>query len=134
MDKLTYAGSKNILKFEDYKAYKFIHGDICDEILLENIFENYEIDGVINFAAESHVDNSISNPDIFVQANIIGVHKLLKVAYLSWMEGPHKRKGKSRFHQISTDEVYGSIKKGSLLKVCICQIHHIQHPKLLLIC
>ena len=117
LDKLTYAGSKkNILKFEDYKSYKFIHGDICDEILLENIFENYEIDGVINFAAESHVDNSISNPDIFVQTNIIGVHKLLKVAYLSWMEGPHKRKGKfikSRFHQISTDEVYGSIKKGS---------------------
>jgi len=117
LDKLTYAGSKkNILKFEDYKSYKFIHGDICDEVLLKNIFKNHEIDGVINFAAESHVDNSILNPDLFVQTNIIGVHKLLKVAYLSWMEGPHKRKEKfirSRFHQISTDEVYGSIKKGS---------------------
>lgn len=117
LDKLTYAGSKkNILKFEDYKSYKFIHGDICDEVLLKNIFKNHEIDGVINFAAESHVDNSILNPDIFIQSNIIGVHKLLKVSYLSWMEGPHKRKEKfarSRFHQISTDEVYGSIKKGS---------------------
>ena len=117
LDKLTYAGNKkNISKFEDYQAYKFIHGDICDEFILKNIFKNHEIDGVINFAAESHVDNSISNPDLFVQSNIIGVHKLLKVAYLSWMEGPYKRKEKfarSRFHQISTDEVYGSIKKGS---------------------
>jgi len=117
LDKLTYAGNKkNILKFEDYKAYKFIHGDICDEVLLKNIFKNHEIDGVINFAAESHVDNSILNPDLFVQSNIIGVHKLLKAAYLTWMEGPNKRKekfAKSRFHQISTDEVYGSIKKGS---------------------
>lgn len=117
LDKLTYAGSKkNILKFEDYKGYKFIQGDICDEVLLKNIFKNHQIDGVINFAAESHVDNSISNPNLFVQTNIVGVHKLLKVAYLSWMKSPHKRKEKfanSRFHQISTDEVYGSVIEGS---------------------
>ncbi len=117
LDKLTYAANKkNILKFDNNDRYKFILGDICDESLLKSIFEEYEIDGIINFAAESHVDNSISNPDLFVQTNILGVHKLLKVAYLVWMDSPHNVKKKffnARFHQVSTDEVYGSIKKDS---------------------
>ena len=117
LDKLTYAGNKkNTINFEKNKRYTFIAGDICNEILLKDTFENYQIDGVINFAAESHVDNSILNPEIFIQTNIIGVHKLLKTAYSCWMYKPYVCKEKfnyARFHQISTDEVFGSIKIGS---------------------
>ena len=78
IDALTYAGNlENTLSFNNHKNYKFIHGNICDKLLLEKIFKNHEIDGVINFAAESHVDNSIKNPDIFIESNISGVLNLL---------------------------------------------------------
>ena len=116
LDKLTYAGSlENTEVFKNNKRYTFIKGCICDKPLLEKIFERYKIDGVVNFAAESHVDNSISNPEIFIKTNINGVYNLLSVAYKYWMDGNFKVKNKfinARFHQISTDEVYGSIKKG----------------------
>ena len=116
LDKLTYAGSlKNTEVFKNNKRYTFIKGCICDKPLLEKIFERYNIDGVVNFAAESHVDNSISNPEIFIKTNINGVYNLLSVAYKYWMDGNFKVKNKfinARFHQISTDEIYGSIKKG----------------------
>ena len=117
LDNLTYAGSiKNTSEFSFHKKYKFIKGDICDSQLLKEIFNKYSIDGVINFAAESHVDNSIINPKVFVETNVTGVFNLLNIAYTSWMNSPHNKKPKyehSRFHQISTDEVYGSIRNGS---------------------
>ncbi len=117
LDLLTYAGSKeNMKSFSDNSNYKFIKGDICDNELVNDIFINYEIDGVINFAAETHVDNSISNPDIFIKTNINGVFNLLNVAYKNWMNCPFDVKSKfklARFHQISTDEIYGSILEGS---------------------
>lgn len=117
LDLLTYAANqKHNESFIKNKRFKFIKGDICDKLLLIEIFKKYEIDGVINFAAESHVDNSISNSDIFIKTNIIGVHNILSVAKNFWMISPFKHKKKylnARFHQISTDEVYGSIKSGS---------------------
>tara|TARA_B100002052_G_C15827259_1_gene573529 strand:- start:136 stop:1137 length:1002 start_codon:yes stop_codon:yes gene_type:complete len=117
LDLLTYAGNlDNTLSFKNFKNYKFIKGDICDYILLKEIFENYKVDGVINFAAESHVDNSIVNPGIFMRTNILGVYNLLKISYEKWMHCNFKYKSEfkhSRFHQISTDEVYGSNDEGS---------------------
>ena len=117
LDLLTYAGNlKNLKTIQDNKRYKFIQGDICDEKLLENIFSEFNIDGVINFAAESHVDNSIIKPEIFIKTNVNGVFNLLNCAYNYWIDKPFKvKKGfeLARFHQISTDEVYGTIDKGS---------------------
>ena len=71
LDLLTYAGNENNTKnFKSNKRYKFIHGNICDKSLVENIFNKYNVDGVINFAAESHVDNSIINPQVFIESNV----------------------------------------------------------------
>ena len=82
IDLLTYAGDlNNTISFIENDRYKFIHGDICDESLIKNVFKKYNIDGVINFAAESHVDNSIIRPDIFLKTNVNGVHNLLRVAF-----------------------------------------------------
>jgi len=112
-DKLTYAGNlDNLKEVEGNQRYKFIKGDICNRELVEYIFKEYDIRGVIHFAAESHVDNSIKNPDVFVKTNVNGTFTLIDVAYKYWMEGPFKYKEKyknSRFHHISTDEVYGTL-------------------------
>ena len=117
LDNLTYASDLNFLDDKVSKNnYTFTKGDICDESLVENIFIKHKIDGVINFAAETHVDNSIANPDSFFRTNIYGVYTLLKVCKRNWMDKPFKfKKGfeHCRFHQISTDEIYGSITKGS---------------------
>jgi dTDP-glucose 4,6-dehydratase len=117
LDILTYAGNLDNLKnVKNNSRYKFIHGDICDKKLVENIFLEHKIDGVINFAAETHVDNSINNPNIFIRTNINGVFNLLNICYRHWMTSPFKVKSifkYARFHQISTDEIYGSIIKGS---------------------
>ena len=117
LDLLTYAGNlENTDSFMDNPNYFFIKGDISDKNLVESLFDKYEIDGVINFAAESHVDNSIINPEIFIKTNINGVFNLLNICYMKWMNSNFKPKIKfkhSRFHQISTDEIYGSIAKGS---------------------
>ena len=125
LDLLTYAGSiNNTNKFETNPRYKLIKGNICDEFLLDNIFKKYKIDGVINFAAESHVDNSIENPEIFIETNIMGVYKLLDTCYKNWMSSNFINNSEfknSRFHQISTDEVYGSIMNGSFKENDICQ-------------
>ena len=81
LDKLTYASNLSHLKnLTSNKSYKFIHGDICDNDLVSKIFKNYNIDGVINFAAETHVDNSIINPDNFIKTNINGVYNLLNIS------------------------------------------------------
>ena len=87
LDDLTYAGDKsNTNAFKENRRYNFIKGNICDSNLLHEIFKKYKIDGVINFAAESHVDNSIENPNIFVNTNILGVFELLKAACNFWMD------------------------------------------------
>jgi dTDP-glucose 4,6-dehydratase len=103
LDKLTYAGNMNNLKNVMDKI-TFVQGDICDYNFVKELFVKYEIDGVIHFAAESHVDNSIKNPFIFTQTNVIGTHTLLEVAKQIWGEG-----SLNKFVHISTDEVYGTL-------------------------
>jgi len=89
LDLLTYAGNlENLKECEANPRYKFIKGDICNRELVEFIFNEYDINGVIHFAAESHVDNSIKNPGVFVQTNVNGTFTLLDVAYKHWMEKP----------------------------------------------
>lgn len=106
LDKLTYAGNlENLKDIENKPNYTFIKGDICDAKLVQEIFEKYNIDGVIHLAAESHVDRSILNPMEFAQTNIIGTLTLLNVAKHTWK---HNFSNK-RFHHVSTDEVYGSL-------------------------
>ncbi len=113
LDLLTYAGElKNLKECEAHPRYKFIKGDICNRELIEFIFDEYDIQGVIHFAAESHVDNSIKNPAVFIETNVNGTFTLLDVAYGHWMEKPFcYREGyaNARFHHISTDEVYGTL-------------------------
>ena len=113
LDKLTYAGElSNLSEISNNKNYTFIEGDICDRILVEKLFKEYQFDGIIHFAAESHVDNSIKNPDAFIKTNIFGTFNLLDVAKNHWMDGPHQIKPgceHHRFHHISTDEVYGTL-------------------------
>ncbi len=118
LDLLTYAGNlANLKECEDNPRYKFIKGDICNRELVEFIFTEYDIQGVIHFAAESHVDNSIKNPGIFVETNVNGTFTLIDVARAYWMEKPftYKEKHKGcRFHHISTDEVYGTLNETDL--------------------
>jgi len=113
LDLLTYAGNlANLKEVEDTERYTFIEGDICDRVLLEQIFAEHDIRGVIHFAAESHVDNSIKNPGVFVQTNVNGTFTLIDVAYKYWMDKPFVFKlgyDDCRFHHISTDEVYGTL-------------------------
>lgn len=113
LDLLTYAGNlENLAECEGNPRYKFIKGDICNRELIEFIFTEYDISGVIHFAAESHVDNSIKNPGVFVQTNVNGTFTLIDVAYKYWMNKPFEYKTKyknCRFHHISTDEVYGTL-------------------------
>ncbi len=101
IDALTYAGNyNNIKELEKCNNFKFIHGDITNRELIINIFEKEKFDYVINFAAESHVDNSIKNPGIFLKTNIIGTQVLMDAC---------RKFGIKRFHQVSTDEVYGDL-------------------------
>ncbi|MBT8265614.1 MAG: dTDP-glucose 4,6-dehydratase [Bacteroidia bacterium] len=113
IDKLTYAGElSNLDEIASNDRYTFIKGDICDRQIIESLFNSYDFDGVIHFAAESHVDNSIEAPDEFIRTNIFGTFNVLDVAKNHWMDGPFKfKKGKTsnRFHHISTDEVYGTL-------------------------
>ncbi|MDD2451420.1 MAG: dTDP-glucose 4,6-dehydratase [Sulfurovum sp.] len=113
LDFLTYAGNlENLKEVEDHPRYKFIKGDICNRELVEFIFDEYDVRGVIHFAAESHVDNSIKNPGVFVETNVNGTFTLIDVAYKKWMEKPFTYKDGyqgCRFHHISTDEVYGTL-------------------------
>ena len=115
LDKLTYAGNlNNLSECANMPNYTFVQGDICDETLVESLFNQYDIRGVIHFAAESHVDNSIKNPKAFIKTNIEGTFTLLNAAFKHWMSGPNQVKAgyeKCRFHHISTDEVYGALGK-----------------------
>jgi len=118
LDLLTYAGDlENLKECESNPRYKFIKGDICNRELVEFIFREYDIKGVIHFAAESHVDNSIKNPGVFIETNVNGTFTLLDVAKKYWMERPftYKENYKGcRFHHISTDEVYGTLNETDL--------------------
>lgn len=103
-DKLTYAGNlDNLLEISDEPQYHFVKGDICDAAVVRQTLEQYEIDTIVNFAAETHVDRSIMDPDAFVQTSVYGTYVLLEAA---------KSLGLERYHQISTDEVYGDIPEG----------------------
>jgi len=113
LDLLTYAGNlDNLQEVENHSRYKFIKGNICNRELVEFIFNEYDIRGIIHFAAESHVDNSIKNPGVFVETNVNGTYTLIDVAKKHWMQKPFKYKDEykdCRFHHISTDEVYGTL-------------------------
>lgn len=117
LDKLTYAGNiENIQEEIDSKKIDFVKGDICNRELVEDIFSRYEIDYVVNFAAESHVDRSISNPQIFLETNILGTQNLLEVSKKFWSIGKDENgyplyKEEKKFLHISTDEVYGTLSK-----------------------
>lgn len=103
LDKLTYAGNLDNLK-KVMDKITFVQGDICDFEFVKEIFEKYDINGVIHFAAESHVDNSIKDPFVFTHTNVIGTHTMLEAAKVSWGEG-----SPNKFVHISTDEVYGTL-------------------------
>lgn len=112
LDKLTYAGNlENLKSVQDNPNYHFVQADICDHDAVEKIFNDYEIDYVINFAAESHVDRSITNPEIFVQSNVLGTVNLLSIAKSHWQTGEDSFKEGVKYLQVSTDEVYGSLGK-----------------------
>ncbi|WP_444945057.1 dTDP-glucose 4,6-dehydratase [Microbulbifer sp. ZKSA006] len=109
LDALTYAGNlTNLNPVNDLQNFIFCQGDICDTALVENILREHKVDTIVHFAAESHVDRSITGPDAFIQTNIIGTHSLLKAAKKIWLDEGLNR-GKHRFHHVSTDEVYGSL-------------------------
>lgn len=113
IDNLTYASDySNIQELEQYKNYKFLKANICDQDIIEKVMIEHEIDTIIHFAAESHVDNSIENPCIFAETNIMGTLNLLQQAYKEWFIEPFEIKEEyrnSRFIHISTDEVYGTL-------------------------
>ena len=111
LDKLTYAGNlENLKGVEGDKRHIFVQGDICDRELVTALFEKYDFDCVINFAAESHVDRSIANPEIFVQTNVMGTVNLLQCAKEAWYQPETKRwKAGKKYLQVSTDEVYGAL-------------------------
>ncbi|MCT2533580.1 dTDP-glucose 4,6-dehydratase [SAR92 clade bacterium H231] len=110
LDKLTYAGSKaNLVGLPITADYVFIQGDICNSSLVASILEQYSIDTIVHFAAESHVDRSIEGPGEFVQTNITGTFTLLEAAREYWGQSRNLVSNKCRFHHISTDEVFGSL-------------------------
>lgn len=103
-DKLTYAGNlDNLLEVSDEPRYRFVKGDICDSDAVETVIKDFSIDTLINFAAETHVDRSIIDPDAFMKTNVYGTYILLEAS---------RRLGGLRYHQVSTDEVYGDVPAG----------------------
>ena len=113
LDNLTYAGNlKNLEAVSHLPNYNFIKGDICDKALIDRLFKEHQFNKVVHFAAESHVDNSITGPEAFIQTNIVGTFNLIHSAYRLWMNGPNQLKTAfkdARFLHVSTDEVYGTL-------------------------
>jgi dTDP-glucose 4,6-dehydratase len=108
LDALTYAGNlENLEPAQQQSNFRFVHGNICDTTLVEDLLRAEEIDTIVHFAAESHVDRSIEGPDAFIETNIIGTHSMLKAARRVWLE--EHTVPMHRFHHVSTDEVYGSL-------------------------
>lgn len=110
LDALTYAGNlDNLIHLPDMSRYRFIHGDILDQDLLETVLLDHEIDTIVHFAAESHVDRSIHGPAPFIRTNIQGTFSLLEAARKIWLGEKSQLHDSTRFHHISTDEVFGSL-------------------------
>ena len=108
LDALTYAGSlANLQCIQSPTSFRFVHGDICDDALVERLLREEHIDTIVHFAAETHVDRSITGPDAFIETNVIGTHTLLRAARKAWLI--EKIVPEHRFHHVSTDEVYGSL-------------------------
>jgi dTDP-glucose 4,6-dehydratase len=108
LDVLTYAGRKeNLETLKDHPRFHFVHGDILDQALVEQLLKAHNIDTIVHFAAESHVDRSIYGPDAFLKTNIDGTHSLLKAAKKVWLD--EQKRTNHRFHHVSTDEVYGTL-------------------------
>jgi dTDP-glucose 4,6-dehydratase len=109
LDKLTYAGNlENLKSIENDKRHVFVQGDICDKDLVEKLFKDNDIDYLVNFAAESHVDRSIKEPEVFVTTNVLGTVTLLNASKTAWETKDGFKEGK-KYLQVSTDEVYGSL-------------------------
>ena len=112
LDALTYAGSLDNLKdLPDPSRHHFVHGDICDRELVDRLLREHQIDTVVHFAAESHVDRSITGPGAFVQTNVVGTYTLLEACRQFWQQEKKWDESRCRFHHISTDEVYGTLSK-----------------------
>ena len=110
LDALTYAGSQdNLQNLPDASRHHFVKGDICDRELVDRLLHEHEIDTVVHFAAESHVDRSITGPGAFVQTNVVGTYTLLEAARQYWLGEKKWDAERCRFHHISTDEVYGTL-------------------------
>lgn len=120
LDALTYAGNlDNVKEVETHPRYTFVKGDICDSNFIKELFDTYQFHDVIHFAAESHVDNSISGPEAFIKTNVLGTFNLLDTARKLWMIKPnqyHEAFKNARFHHVSTDEVYGTLGETGLFE------------------
>ncbi|MGO9545631.1 MAG: dTDP-glucose 4,6-dehydratase [Rhodomicrobium sp.] len=118
LDKITYAANlDNLREVRDNSRYHFVKGDICNRELVEYLFKAFDIRGVFHLAAESHVDNSIAGPQVFIETNIQGTFNVLDVARRAWMTGPGEARNgyeDCRFLYVSTDEVYGSLEDSGL--------------------
>jgi dTDP-glucose 4,6-dehydratase len=113
LDKLTYAGRmENLQDLPDPQRHIFVKGDVCDRDLVQRLLRQHRIDTIVHFAAETHVDRSISAPDQFIQTNVIGTHTLLEAARAYWLEEGGPGETSVRFHHVSTDEVYGDLRPG----------------------
>jgi dTDP-glucose 4,6-dehydratase len=108
LDALTYAGSlANLHPADASPQYRFVHGDICERESVERLLREESIDTIAHFAAESHVDRSITGPEVFIRTNVLGTHSLLEAARRVWLD--ERALERHRFHHVSTDEVYGSL-------------------------
>jgi dTDP-glucose 4,6-dehydratase len=109
LDALTYAGNRaNLVGLEDTGSIRFVHGDIGDEVLVSSLVSGDRLDTIVHFAAESHVDRSIHEPDAFIRTNVTGTHNLLRIAREAWL-GRDDAPSNHLFHHVSTDEVYGTL-------------------------
>ncbi len=112
LDALTYAGSlENLQNLPDESRHVFVQGDICDRELVDKVLRDHQVDTIVHFAAESHVDNSISGPGVFVHTNVMGTFTLLEAARNYWQQEQALNQTQCHFHHISTDEVYGTLNK-----------------------
>ena len=120
LDALTYAGNlENVTEVENHERYTFVKGDIVDAEFIKSLFDKYQFHDVIHFAAESHVDNSISGPEAFIKTNVLGTFNLLDTARKLWMSAPNQYNSdfvNARFHHVSTDEVYGTLGETGLFE------------------
>ena len=120
LDALTYAGNlENVSEVENHERYTFVKGDIVDGGFIKKLFDKYHFHDVIHFAAESHVDNSISGPEAFIKTNVLGTFNLLDTARKLWMSAPNQYNPdfvNARFHHVSTDEVYGTLGETGLFE------------------